>query len=452
MRETGSAAALRRRLLGIAFILVICSFLALTVAMYRNAFTSTVRVTVRTDHLGSQLQPTSDVKVRGMIVGEVRQVRSRGDGAEIELALQPDKVQAIPRTVSVRLLPKSLFGERYVALVLPGHTDAGPLVDGDVIDQDHSAAAVELEQVLADLMPVLQAVQPEKLSTTLTAMSQALSGRGAQLGQTLAQLDQYLGQVNPQLPTLDQDIARLADVANTYADAGPDLVGALSDLTVTSRTVAEQRMNLDALYASLRTGAQDLTGFLRANRDNLIQVASTSRPTLDLVAKYAPEYPCIFNGITTLVPRYEAIVGAGTDKPGVHITMEITANRGRYVPGQDEPKYQDKRGPRCYLVDPMPNPVPQYPPEGPIKDGSKPPPPARSVNDGVLPPALGNNADWPTAPSSAASAPGLPNSPQERDLLAVLLAPSLGVPPAEVPEWSGLLVGPLFRGAVVEPR
>jgi hypothetical protein len=42
----------------------------------------------------------------------------------------------------------------------------------------------------------------------------------------------------------------------------------------------------------------------------------------------------------------------------------------------------------------------------------------------------------------------LANSPVERQLMDVLLAPAMGDEPA--PSWGGLLIGPLYRGAEVE--
>ncbi|PRY43526.1 MCE family protein [Umezawaea tangerina] len=436
---------IRQRLLGVAFLTVIVVFLALSVALYDNAFTKVVTVTLKTDHVGNQLMTSSDVKVRGLIVGEVRAIRSTGDGAELELALQPDKVDLIPKDVSARLLPKTLFGERYVNLVLPTTPGGDHLTDGSVIEQDRSSSAIELEQVLNDLMPVLQAVQPEKLATTLTAVSQALENRGKPLGQTLVQLDSYLGELNPQLPALKEGISRLADVSEVYADAAPDLVQALTDATVTSKTIVEQRDNLLALYGTLTTTSRDLTGFLSVNKNNLIQLASTSRPTLELLAKYAPEYPCLLKGLTDFAPVIDQAFGVGTDKPGLHITMEITANRGKYLPNQDEPVYGDKRGPRCYDVEPRPNPFPQYPPEGPLVDGSKAPPAARSANDGILPPATAAGSTTPSAVSAASIA----NSPEEQRVLAVLLGNEVGVPSDQMPSFTSLLLGPLYRGTEV---
>jgi phospholipid/cholesterol/gamma-HCH transport system substrate-binding protein len=44
---------------------------------------------------------------------------------------------------------------------------------------------------------------------------------------------------------------------------------------------------------------------------------------------------------------------------------------------------------------------------------------------------------------------GLPNSPQENELVNELLAPGLNVPPGQLPSWSSVLLGPLYRGKVV---
>ncbi|MEU7479278.1 MCE family protein [Lentzea sp. NPDC042327] len=435
---------MKKRVLGIAFLLAIAMFLSLTVALYKDAFSDYVKVTLKTDHIGNQLLTASDVKVRGLIVGSVKAIRTTGDGAELELALLPDKVEQIPGNVSARLLPKTLFGERYVNLVLPQRKGAA-IREGAVIEQDRTSSAIEVERVLNNLMPVLQAIQPEKLATTLTALSQALDGRGKPLGETLVSLDAYLGELNPQLPALKENISRLADVANVYSDAAPDLLQALNDMTTTTKTVVDQRDNLLALYGSLTTTSQDLTGFLAVNKNNIIQLADTSRPTLELLAKYAPEYPCLLKGLSEFKPVIEKAFGVGTNEPGLHITLEITNTRGKYKPGIDDPEYRDKRGPRCYDLVPRPDPFPQYPPEGPVKDGSSSPPPARVANDGILPPATAGNA---TSPSSA-TAVNLANSPEEARMIAALFGPRMGVDPQDVPGWSSLLLGPLVRGTEV---
>ncbi|WP_199199212.1 MCE family protein [Amycolatopsis sp. CA-128772] len=425
--------------MGLVFLLVAALFIAFTLAVYHQAFTPVTLVKLETDRVGSQLRTGGDVKVRGMLVGEVRSVLAKGDHAELELALDPDKTPVIPKNVSARLLPKTLFGERYVALQLPEAPEA-PIKAGDVIPQDRSSAAIELQKVLDDVMPLLQAVQPEKLSSTLTAVSAALEGRGKQLGRTLVQLSDYLGKLNPSLPDIKADITGLANVADTYDRAAPDLLQALSDLTTTSRTIVDQRAQLADLYATVTAASVDLTSFLQVNEDNLIRLTTAVQPTLDVLAKYAPEYPCLMRQLAESVPRAELAFGKGTAHPEVsRVTIEFAAGRGKYRPGVDEPKYEDKRGPRCYPSVPKPGVWPQYPPDGAIEDGSSKPPPPK------YPPE--------TLPAGGGAVGGdgtIVGSAYENDLIDLLASPALGTSPGAVPGWAGLLVGPLYRGAEVE--
>ncbi|MFD9891135.1 MCE family protein [Amycolatopsis sp. NPDC059027] len=436
---------LRHQVLGLVFLVVAALFFALTIAFYDKAFTSVTLVRLDTDHVGSQMRVGSDVKVRGMLVGEVRDVRTSGDHATLDLALQPDKIGVIPANVSARLLPKTLFGERYVALQLPEKPEPH-IKAGDVIPQDRTSSAIELEKVLGDVMPLLQAVQPEKLSSTLTAVSTALDGRGKQLGQTLAQLSDYLGKMNPSLPNLKADITGLANVSNIYDKAGPDLITALSDLTTTSKTLVDKQRGLADLYATVSAASTDLTSFLTVNKDNLIRLTTAIQPTLDVLAKYAPEYPCMLKQLADSVPNAELAFGKGTAHPEVsRVTIEFTSSRGKYLPGVDEPKYTDKRGPRCYPQVPKPGHWPQYPPDGPIQDGSSKPAPPKSP-DGRLPGPVTSGGGAPGG-SGGSSVIG---SPDEQQLMDLLMSPALGVAPDQAPGWGSLLVGPLYRGAEVE--
>ena len=131
-----SSAVIRRRIQGVAFVALVICLVALSIAKYSGAFADGVPVTLRVDHTGLQLDKHADVKVRGLIVGEVTDLRTAGPSATVALRLKPEMAAQIPDNVSARLLPKTLFGEKYVALVLPVHPSGRPLAAGDVIPQD----------------------------------------------------------------------------------------------------------------------------------------------------------------------------------------------------------------------------------------------------------------------------------------------------------------------------
>jgi phospholipid/cholesterol/gamma-HCH transport system substrate-binding protein len=437
----------RQRLLGLLLIALLVGGIALSIALYNKSFSTFVTVKLEADSIGNQLMNQSDVKVRGLIVGSVRNIAVTPTGAELTLDLDPAEAPLIPKNVSARFLPKTLFGERFVSLEIPGDPSSQAIRTGDVIPQDRTSSAIELEQAFTDLLPVLQAVQPQKLSSTLTAISTALEGRGKPLGETLSELGTYIGDLNPHVPALEHNLQALAKFSDNLNASTPDLVQSLDNLSTTTRTVVDQHANLSHLYGSLTTASQDLQSFLQANSQNIISLASTARPTAELLAKYAPEYPCVLSQMAQTVPKIDKAMGKGTNQPGLHATIEVTVNRGPYIAGQDEPKFDDKRGPRCYDMKQFPVPFPQNPPDGAIKDGSTPPPPARSVNDGLSPSNNAANAGGYNGSGATGGDPAY--SAGEQDFLSQLIGPQVGLQASDVPSWSSLLVGPLYRGAEV---
>ncbi|QEU85570.1 MCE family protein [Streptomyces viridosporus] len=407
--------AVRRRCAGVVFLLVPALLVWLAVAVYDKRFTDSDPVVVETGSVGNEMHLGAEVKLRGVVVGEVRAVEATGDGARLTLAMKPGALDDVPSDVRAQMLPTTLFGERFVALVPPEAPSAEPLAPGAVIPQDRSENAVELQQVLDDVLPMLTAVQPHKLSATLSAVSQALEGRGDRLGDTLGRLDAHLREFNPHLPTLNRDLKHLVKVSHVYADAAPDIITALTDFTTTSGTLAEQEAAYAGTLGATTRTAEDMTAFLRQNEKNIIRLSATSRPTLELLAEYAPSFPCTLRTLAEFVPAMDKALGKGTDRPGIHVDVTAVPSRGAYLPGRDTPVYGAGGGPRCPSV-----------------------------------PYLGSLAR-PAAQAAAAADQDLgpANSPQENDLVNELLAPAAGRHPGDLPDWSSLLVGPAYRGTEV---
>jgi phospholipid/cholesterol/gamma-HCH transport system substrate-binding protein len=347
MRATGKA---RKRIAGLVFLVTFAAAIWLSVALYNKQFSSAALVTVYTSSVGNEMHPGNQVMVRGVQVGEVRQVSANGTGAKLLLALDPGKLPQLPANVSAEMLPTTLFGERYVDLVLPSTPTPGRLTAGSVIRQNRSADALELEQVLNNLLPMLRAVQPDKLSLTLTAIAQGLQGRGTELGQTLVTLNDYLKEIKPQLPQFDTDLRRLAGLTKTYNEATPALLAALDDFSVNGQTLATERFNYAALLANVKTASDDFRSFLDANGNNGVRLSEDSVPSLGILARYSPEFPCTLANLSGFVPEINKVLGAGSDEPGLHVRVLVVPSLGAYKAGRDTPVYGDDLGPHCYAV------------------------------------------------------------------------------------------------------
>jgi virulence factor Mce-like protein len=422
---------------GVGFIVVVGLLIALSVAAFQQRFTPVVMVSLKTDRIGSQLQTASDVKIRGLIVGQVRSIETTGHGATLWLALKPEMVGLIPANVSARLLPKTLFGERYVDLVTPAPGVVGRhIATGDTIGQDRTTVAIELERVFEDLLPLLRTVQPEKLAMTLNALASALEGRGTRLGQNLVLVDSYFKAINPKLPVIQADISGLADLASTYAVAAPDLVRAAKALITTSTTIVTKKDALAGFLAGTAGFANTTADFLDANGQRIIQVGRVQRPTVEVLARYSPQYPCIATAMTNWIPRIDE---AWRDKT-FHITLEVTQQRPGYQPGE-EPRWGEHRAPSCQG---LPGKVGTQ--KNPWKgnhfdDGTNHSGPASAGS--ALPSMCSGTSGQGIAEADA----GLAGTEQEQDVVAALLSHD-GHPSA----ITTLLAGPMLRGTVVNQQ
>ncbi|MEO7077453.1 MAG: MCE family protein, partial [Rhodococcus sp. (in: high G+C Gram-positive bacteria)] len=240
-----SPSRLRRTLLGLAFFLILILFVGWSITSYNKTFKKVVSIDLVTDSVGNALPSNADVKVRGLIVGEVRSASTQDGVVTAHLAIDPDKAELIPSNTTARLLPKTLFGERYVSLIVPPGDTASPITNGTVLKQDTSGNAIEVGQLLDNLLPLLEAIPPQDLASTLGALAQGLSGRGEQLGFTIDRLENIFKGLNTELPNIQQGLRGLADFSETYSDAAPQLIDALDNLSVTGNTLVEQRPAVD---------------------------------------------------------------------------------------------------------------------------------------------------------------------------------------------------------------
>ncbi|KAA1380131.1 MCE family protein [Aeromicrobium fastidiosum] len=417
--------------LGLGYLALAALLVGVAVLTYDRAFVSSVDVDLRTGPVGNALQKGSDVKLNGVPVGTVAKVRSDGEGAVIELALEPDTAKELPRDTTARLLPKTLFGERYVSLVTPATKAGEGLTAGDTIVQDSSDESVELEQVFDELLPVLKSIQPEKLSATLGELSTTLRGRGDQIGDTLTTFGSYLDKLNPLVPQMTDDLAALGRVADVYTAAAPDLLDALDTLTTTSRTLVDQQTTLKDVYATVIGSSNAAEGFVSDNRQTIEVLADESRAALDAARPYAKQFPCLFKSARDFIPTMDKTLGKGTDEPGLHLRLNIVPSRGKYLAGKDAVKFASGKSARCPYVTGQVGTTPAAAAASGDPETIAPPRTA-------IPERIGDNAGL-----------GQANSPAENQLVAEIVAPTQGLAPDDYPSWSSLLLGPSLRGTQV---
>ena len=369
-----------------------------------------------------------------MIVGEVLAFDASAEGAELTLGIYPDEMDTIPANVTGSIVPKTLFGEKYVSLEIPESGPEGQLDVDAVIDR--TEVSIEVEKVLSDLYPLLRTVQPAEINKTLNAMATALEGRGERLGENLETVDSYLKRVNPQIPDIVEDLRLTAQVSDLYADVMPEIASILRNTITTTQTLEGRDAKVRALYTDVAAFSDTSRDFLAENGDNLIRLGEVSAAQLRVFAKYAPEYPCLTGGIVNAGElQAEAFRGFT-----LHIVLEHAPQSSRAGTGPaTAPRFGETRGPELPEAA-QPAVVTVQPGAAPAEHGRRR---RRADRQGHQPgrPRLLR----PAASASPAAAP-------ESAMLNSLLGPTLGVTARDVPDLGALLVAPMARGAEVSLR
>ncbi|WP_246142447.1 MCE family protein [Nocardioides rubriscoriae] len=423
---------LNARLLGIVFLAMLVGGVYLTYAIFTKKFSDYDEVTLETSSIGLQLPVRADIKVRGVQVGEVLRYSATSSGAKVTLGIYPDKIDEIPANVTGSIVPKTLFGEKYVSLVIPDDR-SGTLATGDVIEK--TKVPTEVEKVLSDLYPLLQTVQPTEINMTLTALATALEGRGEQLGDSLQTLDAYLKRLNPRIPELVEDLRLTSDTADIYNEILPEVGEVLENTVTTTGTLEDREAKLNALFNDVAGFSDTARTFLADNEDNIVRLGEVSAPTLQVLARYSTEFPCLTGGIV----RAGRLQAEAFRNFRLHIVLETLPRQPRPYNVNDVPRIAENRGPTCLNL-----PNPPWSQANPVRR-------VPNFNDGVDEPT-GKGTDRVATGYLLRDGQSSQGSTGEYDLYRRLMSPGLGVPPAQVPDLGPLLMSPMARGSEVSTR
>lgn len=437
-----------RPLLGVGYLVALALLLSLSIAAFEKElpWQSTVPVSIVTTTPGLELNPQSDVKFQGVRVGEVREITSDGRSARIELAIDPDRIDLIPANVDAAIVPKTLFGEKYVDLRPRTPSTEDRLAADAVITQ--SRTSVEIGALYSRLVPLLHALKPAELSVTLTNLARALDGRGEQLARTLTQLHAFVGKLDPHLATLAHDLRQTARTTDLYAGETDELLAVLANSAAISSDVLEPHEGDFAAFLDVTTEATErLTGVLDQNATTLVHLTGRQRPVLALLDEYSSMLPCLVEGLA-LADR--AAVNAGPARgPYANLGVDMVVHRRPYTYPADLPGRAGNDANDHVLPNWAPSWEPHCPEAAPWLLEIGEPEPFSQPPQGTAQTIRPHAARPPARPVRAEQAAV---SEARLALARAIAAQRLGMSQAQVPAYAELLVAPLLVDGEVEAR
>ncbi|MEH0938960.1 MCE family protein [Micromonospora psammae] len=211
------------------------------------------------------LLPGDDVRVAGVKVGRVRDIRVVDDTvAEVTLTVTDD----VPVATSVRakIRYRNLVGQRYVALS-EGPGEGRPLRPDGLIPLAQTTPALDLTVLFNGFRPLFTALDPDDVNKLAYEIIQVLQGEGG----TVANL-----------------LRRTASLTNTLADRDAVVGRVITNLNGVLATLAERDRNLDQSISQLQEFVSGLSADRKAIGESLVSIGELTTATAGLLDEVRP--------------------------------------------------------------------------------------------------------------------------------------------------------------------
>lgn len=323
-------------------IAVIAGTVFATAAAYEGTFRSYVPVTLTSDRSGLVLENGAKVMLRGVQVGRVSQIAPDKNQASLKLEIDPDQIRYIPANVQAKIDVTTVFGAKFVDLISPPDPSSKRLAAGAVLHSTN--VTTEVNTVFENVVDLLKMVDPEKLNAVLTAVADAVRGRGQRIGEATTDLNQVLVALNVRSDTIRQDLRSFTRFNDTYDAAARDIVAILNAASTTSDTIVKHKTALDSLLLNAIGFAKAGTNLLGTSRDNFVASVNTLEPTTSLLLKYNPEYTCMLQGSKWFLDNGGYQVWGG-DGRTIQLDVGLLLGNDPYIYPDNLPVVAAKGGP-----------------------------------------------------------------------------------------------------------
>ena len=275
---------------------VIIGIVAMTALLFNGTLRTVVPLTLVSDRAGLVMEPGAKVKLRGVEIGQVGSIGTDlANRATLNLKIDPKPFRFLPSNVEAEIKSSTAFGAKYVDLVVPDHgASPASLKPGAVLQSRN--VTVDVNTVFENLQSVMTSIDPAKLNGVLSALAEALRGKGEIIGEAITASNNVLLAVNPRMPTITRDWQLFGQTINIYSGAAQNILSILESFSTTASTISNQATALDGVLLSAVGFSQSGVTALGANQENLVRSLNTLAPTTGLLNTYSPTYTCLFQG------------------------------------------------------------------------------------------------------------------------------------------------------------
>jgi phospholipid/cholesterol/gamma-HCH transport system substrate-binding protein len=296
---------------GAVFLVIVSAIAGFIYLQFRGDLTDKTQLILLSSRAGLVVEPGSKVTYNGVEIGRVSRIAMVDENgtpkAKLTLDVNPRYIQYIPANVAAEIRATTVFGNKYISFSSPKNPSAQRISTHDVIDS--SAVTTEFNTLFETVTSIAEQVDPIKVNQTLTATAEALTGLGDRFGQSLENGNRILDDLNPRMPQIADDNRRVADLADVYAGASPDLWDGLENAVHTARAFNDHRTDIDEALMAALGFANDAADSFERGGPYLVRGAADLVPTTKLLDDYRGMIFCTFRKFSDVQKRAAAVLG-----------------------------------------------------------------------------------------------------------------------------------------------
>ncbi|TDC65007.1 MCE family protein [Actinomadura sp. GC306] len=275
--------------------------------------------------VGPGLDDQSDVKIRGIDVGNVEEITLDPDGAA-RVRIRLDDGVRMPASGALAIQPLSVFGPKFIDLEPGAGEESGPyLPPGATVTR--TRVPPELSDMAAPAHELLDAIDPEDVTTLLRTFAQGLDGRGPQLARTIDDGATLLTASTRRIRDLRTLIGDTAALGATLDESGADIVRLAGALNVIDPILVSDPAAFEATLTRTSRLSAEITALLRANPGAPGAIISSVVPAVDVGYRHRATTP---EFITASGAFFDQVAGLLKVK-GPHGTVLTTESVQLYV-------------------------------------------------------------------------------------------------------------------------
>jgi ABC-type transporter Mla subunit MlaD len=339
---------------GVAVIAASAAIISLLLDKSSGRFDSYTRIVAELTNVGDGLPNRSDVRYHGLLVGSVDNVvPTRNDEPNmVHIDIADDYAQAIPKTVTARVVPSSVFAISGVELIDNG---AAPAIQtGDRIAEDTKLPTVLFQTTISKLRDILFATGRGREDETLgilAALGAATHDRRPQLLTAGAQLDRIVNELNSVVATdttSPSTLSALVAAAEGLQQTAPDLLDSLHQAVGPMQAIVEQRAQLDTMLAGGTRTLATAHSALANHVDQMITISKHMTPVMGVLAQTSNNWVPAFQKAKVFSEKFPQGWDPEQDVFRLRVNLSLTPSYS--YTRADCPSYGALKGPSCFTA------------------------------------------------------------------------------------------------------